>query len=179
MRKRILSLGLSIAILASASAGLGFAARASETAGEGMTEEQMQIETEPEEELPAEGLPAEITFPENDETEQPEEIYTDAAGQVISAETAQALDNSDMGVTNIENTADPEQAAEDVAQAAEETLLVPEDNGAEDIDKSTIGAAFDSNYQFDKEDATVYVLEAVAVKAEPSDDAEDLGPVYK
>ena len=46
MRKRILSLGLSIAILASASAGLGFAARASETAGEGMTEEQMQIETD-------------------------------------------------------------------------------------------------------------------------------------
>lgn len=179
MRKRILSLGLSIAILASASAGLGFAARASETAGEGMTEEQMQIETEPEEELPAEGLPAEITFPENDETEQPEEIYTDAAGQVISAETAQALDNSDMGVTNIENTADPEQAAEDVAQAAEETLLVPEDNGAEDMDKSTIGAAFDSNYQFDKEDATVYVLEAVAVKAEPSDDAEDLRTLDK
>ena len=179
MRKRILSLGLSIAILASASAGLGFAARASETAGEGMTEEQMQIETEPEEELPAEGLPAEITFPENDETEQPEEIYTDAAGQVISAETAQALDNSDMGVTNIENTADPEQAAEDVAQAAEETLLVPEDNGAEDMDKSTIGAAFDSSYQFDKEDAVVYLLQAAEVKAEPSDDAESIASLDK
>ena len=78
MRKRILSLGLSIAILASASAGLGFAARASETAGEGMTEEQMQIETEPEEELPAEGLPAEITFPVFVEAAAPAEIYTAA-----------------------------------------------------------------------------------------------------
>lgn len=174
MRKRIISLGLSIAILASASAGLGLAVRASETASEGMTEAQMQTETEPEE-----AQQAESSSQGSDVTELPEDVYTDAAGQVITPETAQALDNSDLGVTSIENTADPEQEAENVAQAAEETLQVPEDNGAEDMDKSTIGAAFDNSYQFDKEDATVYVTEEAAVKAEPSDDAEDLTVLEK
>ena len=174
MRKRIISLGLSIAILASASAGLGLAVRASETASEGMTEAQMQTETEPEE-----AQQAESSSQGSDVTELPEDVYTDAAGQVITPETAQALDNSDLGVTNIENTADSEQEAENVAQAAEETLQVPEDNGAEDMDKSTIGAAFDNSYQFDKEDATVYVTEEAAVKAEPSDDAEDLTVLEK
>ena len=45
--------------------------------------------------------------------------------------------------------------------------------------KSTIGAAFDSAYEFVKEDAIVYLTEAASVKAEPSDDAEDIANLEK
>jgi hypothetical protein len=41
-----------------------------------------------------------------------------------------------------------------------------------EMNKSTIGAAFDSSYQFTSEDSIVYITEAAAVKSEPFDDAE-------
>ena len=155
MRKRILSLCLTAAIVMGLT---GLAASASETAGEGAsTEEAASIEEE----------------------QTQEEVVTDAAGNVITPETAQAIDNPDLGVNNIvqeEQSEETETSA--VADGAEEAMQAPETDDPE-MTKSTIGAAFDSSYQFDKEDAVVYLLQAAEVKAEPSDDAESIASLDK
>ena len=155
MRKRILSLCLTAAIVMGLT---GLAASASETAGEGAsTEEAASIEEE----------------------QTQEEVVTDAAGNVITPETAQAIDNPDLGVNNIvqeEQSEETETSA--VADGAEEAMQAPETDDLE-MTKSTIGAAFDSSYQFDKEDAVVYLLQAAEVKAEPSDDAESIASLDK
>ena len=152
MRKRILSLCLSAVILMGAGAVCGTAARATETAGEGATNtETAQIQ----EETAADQVP------------------TDAAGNVITPETAKAIDSADLGATDItgENTQGAENSA--AASGAEEVLQAPSADDTE-MNKSTIGAAFDSSYQFNKEDSTVYIKEAAYVKSEPSADAEDI-----
>ena len=155
MRKRILSLCLTAAIVMGLT---GLAASASETAGEGAsTEEAASIEEE----------------------QTQEEVVTDAAGNVITPETAQAIDNPDLGVNSIvqeEQSEETETSA--VADGAEEAMQAPETDDPE-MTKSTIGAAFDSSYQFDKEDAVVYLLQAAEVKAEPSDDAESIASLDK
>ena len=161
MKKRILSLCLTAAIALSMT---GFAAYASEAAGEGSTTtETAAVEEEQTQE----------------EVETEAEVVTDAAGNVITPETAQAIDNADLGVTDIiqeESTEETEAAA--VADGAEEAMQVPETDESE-MTKSTIGAAFDSSYQFNKEDAVVYLLEAAEVKAEPSDDADSIASLEK
>ena len=150
MKKRILSLCLSAAIVMTVSS---MAVNASETSGEGAsTAQAVEIEQE----------------------QAQEEAVTDAAGNVIAPETAQAIDNADLGVTNITPAEEP--AVAEVG--AEEAMQTPESGDAE-MTKSTIGAAFDSTYQFVKEDAVVYLLDAAVVKAEPSDDAEDLVSLEK
>ena len=155
MRKRILSLCLTAAIVLGLT---GLAASASETAGEGAsTEEAASIE----------------------EAQTQEEVVTDAAGNVITPETAQAIDNPDLGVNNIvqeEQSEETETSA--VADGAEEAMQAPETDDLE-MTKSTIGAAFDSSYQFDKEDVVVYLLQAAEVKAEPSEDAESIASLDK
>ena len=155
MRKRILSLCLTAAIVLGLT---GLAASASETAGEGAsTEEAASIEEE----------------------QTQEEVVTDAAGNVITPETAQAIDNPDLGVNNIvqeEQSEETETSA--VADGAEEAMQAPETDDLE-MTKSTIGAAFDSSYQFDKEDVVVYLLQAAEVKAEPSEDAESIASLDK
>ena len=174
MKKRILSLCLSAAIALSMT---GFAAYASEAAGEGSTTTETAAVEE-----------------EQTQEEVETEVVTDAAGNVITPETAQAIDNADLGVTNIvqkdeeeiaeeaESTEEKEAVeAEEAAEAtneAEETIQVPETDEAE-MTKSTIGAAFDSSYQFDKEDAVVYLLQDAEVKAEPSDDADSIASLEK
>ena len=157
MRKRILSLCLSAVILAGAGAVCGTAARATETAGEGATNtETAQIEED-------------VT---NDEAP------TDAAGNVISPETAKAIDNADLGVTMITGETEVEEENSDTASAADEALQAPAADETE-MNKSTIGAAFDSSYQFVSEDSIVYLTEAAAVKSEPFDDAEDIASLEK
>ena len=161
MKKRILSLCLSAAIALSMT---GFAAYASEAATEGSTTtETAAVEEEQTQE----------------EVETEAEVVTDAAGNVINPETAQAIDNADLGVTDIiqEESAEETEAAA-VADGAEEAMQVPETDESE-MTKSTIGAAFDSSYQFNKEDAVVYLLEAAEVKAEPSDDADSIASLEK
>ena len=127
MKKRILSLCLSAAIALSMT---GFAAYASEAATEGSTTtETAAVEEEQTQE----------------EVETEAEVVTDAAGNVITPETAQAIDNADLGVTDIiqeESTEETEAAA--VADGAEEAMQVPETDESE-MTKSTIGAAFDSS----------------------------------
>ena len=168
MRKRILSLCLSAVILAGAGAMSTMSARATETAGEGATStETAQIQEQtPEEEI------------EQEQNETETEVPTDAAGNVITPETAMAIDNADLGATNIsgEETEAEEPAA--VAEVVETAMQAPEAEETE-MNKSTIGAAFDSNYQFDAEDSIVYITEAAAVKAEPYDYAEDLVSLEK
>ena len=175
MKKRILSLCLSAAVVISSSAVCGFAVRAAESAGEGATTtEAVTTETAPAEE--------EIS------TSSEAEVPTDAAGNVITPETAQAIDSADLGVTNIapEEAASEEESPEaaeeakvaEAAEAAEAAMQAPETDESE-MDKSTIGAAFDSSYQFNKEDVIVYLVEAAAVKAEPSDDAEEIASLDK
>ena len=149
MKKRILSLCLSAAIVMGIA---GMAASASEAAGEGSTT-------------------TEAAAVEEEQTQ--EEVVTDAAGNVITPETAQAIDNADLGATGIA----PEESAE-AADGAQEAMQAPEADESE-MTKSTIGAAFDSSYQFDKEDAVVYLLQAAEVKAEPSDDAESIVSLEK
>ena len=155
MRKKILSLCLSAAIVMSLA---GMAASASETAGEGSTG-------------------TEAAAIEEEQTQ--EEVVTDAAGNAITPETAQAIDNADLGVTNIVQEEPAEETeAEEPVNEAEETIQAPaaDDN---EMTKSTIGAAFDSSYQFDKEDAVVYLTQAAEVKAEPSDDADSIASLDK
>ena len=149
MKKRILSLCLSAAIVMGIA---GMVASASEAAGEGSTT-------------------TEAAAVEEEQTQ--EEVVTDAAGNVITPETAQAIDNADLGATGIA----PEESAE-AADGAQEAMQAPEADESE-MTKSTIGAAFDSSYQFDKEDAVVYLLQAAEVKAEPSDDAESIASLEK
>ena len=110
-------------------------------------------------------------------TEQ--DVYTDAAGQLITPETAQAIENADLGLTDMENAANAEPEAAEVAAGAEEALSTPEDADSLQMDKSTIGAAFDSTYQFIKEDAVVYLADAAVVKTEPSDEAQDMASLAK
>ena len=159
MKKRILSLCLSAAIALSMT---GFAAYASEAATEGSTTTETAAVEE-----------------EQTQEEVEAEVVTDAAGNVITPETAQAIDNADLGVTDIiqEESAEETEAAA-VADGAEEAMQVPETDESE-MTKSTIGAAFDSSYQFNKEDAVVYLLEAAEVKAEPSDDADSIASLEK
>ena len=157
MIKRLLTITLSAAIIMAAGAGSALAARASEASGEGMTA-QTQAEA-PSEETPADAL---------------QEVFTDAAGNIIAPDTAQALDNADMGATGL-MTGDSAEQLDDPAGA----LQMPDDDGAAEMNKSTIGAAFDSTYQFDAEDAVVYLREAAVVKTEPFDEAEDLTALDK
>ena len=159
MKKRILSLCLSAAIALSMT---GFAVYASEAATEGSTTTETAAVEE-----------------EQTQEEVEAEVVTDAAGNVITPETAQAIDNADLGVTDIiqEESAQETEAAA-VADGAEEAMQVPETDESE-MTKSTIGAAFDSSYQFNKEDAAVYLLEAAEVKAEPSDDADSIASLEK
>ena len=159
MKKRILSLCLSAAIALSMT---GFAVYASEAATEGSTTTETAAVEE-----------------EQTQEEVEAEVVTDAAGNVITPETAQAIDNADLGVTDIiqEESAEETEAAA-VADGAEEAMQVPETDESE-MTKSTIGAAFDSSYQFNKEDAAVYLLEAAEVKAEPSDDADSIASLEK
>ena len=159
MKKRILSLCLSAAIALSMT---GFAVNASEAATEGSTTTETAAVEE-----------------EQTQEEVEAEVVTDAAGNVITPETAQAIDNADLGVTDIiqEESAEETEAAA-VADGAEEAMQVPETDESE-MTKSTIGAAFDSSYQFNKEDAVVYLLEAAEVKAEPSDDADSIASLEK
>lgn len=169
MKKRILSLCLSIAIMTTTGAVCGLAARATETSGEGSS----VTEAVPEQ--------TEIAAPEEEDAAVPaEDVPTDAAGNVITPEVADAIENADLGVTDLETAVDEEQTASDVASGAEEAIQAPEEtDAAEDMDKSTIGAAFDDAYQFEDEDVIVYVTEAVSVKADPADDAEDLLAIDK
>ena len=159
MKKRILSLCLSAAIALSMT---GFAAYASEAATEGSTTTETAAVEE-----------------EQTQEEVEAEVVTDAAGNVITPETAQAIDNADLGVTDIiqEESAEETEAAA-VADGAEAAMQAPETDESE-MTKSTIGAAFDSSYQFNKEDAVVYLLEAAEVKAEPSDDADSIASLEK
>ena len=161
MRKQILSVCLSLTLLAASGTMHGMQARASETAAEGASV--------------IEAVPAETEFAAPQEVD--DSVTTDAAGNVIAPEVAQAIDSADMGVTDMEKLTDPEQAASDIADGAEETLQAPED--ADGMDKSSINAAFDSTYEFTKEDAVVYVAQAASVKAEPSDDAEEIASIDK
>ena len=163
MRKQILSVCLSLTLLAASGSVYGMQARASETAAEGASV--------------IEAVPAETEFAAPQEVD--DSVATDAAGNVIAPEVAQAIDSADMGVTDMEKLADPEQAASDIADGAEETLQAPEDANGADMDKSVINAAFDSTYEFTKEDAVVYVAQAASVKAEPSDDAEEIASIEK
>ena len=130
MKKRILSLCLSAAIALSMT---GFAAYASEAATEGSTTTEAAAVEE-----------------EQTQEEVEAEAVTDAAGNVITPETAQAIDNADLGVTDIiQEESEEETEAAAVADGAEEAMQVPETDESE-MTKSTIGAAFDSSYQFNK-----------------------------
>ena len=157
MKKRILSLCLSAVILMGSGAMYGMTAQATETAGEGATN---------------------TAAAQTEEQTAEEQVPTDAAGKVITPETAKAIDNADLGVTKISTEGSTVAEAADVADGAEEAMQAPEADGTE-MNKSTIGAAFDSSYQFTKEDSIVYITEAAAVKAEPSDDAEDIASLEK
>ena len=162
MKKRILSLCLSAAMAMSVCAGMSVTASASEAAGEGATiSEAVQYEE-----------PSGQT-----QEEAGEDVLTDAAGNVITPETAQAIDHADLGATDMEKTANGELEAADMADGAEEAMQAPESNA--EMDKSTIGAAFDSRYQFDKEDSIVFVREAAVVREEPSDDAPEIARIDK
>ena len=163
MRKQILSVCLSLTLLAASGSMYGMQARASETAAEGASV--------------IEAVPAETEFAAPQEVD--DSVATDAAGNVIAPEVAQAIDSADMGVTDMEKLTDPEQAAGDIADGAEETIQKVEDLSDADMNKSTINAAFDSTYEFTKEDAVVYVAQAASVKAEPSDDAEEIASIEK
>ena len=157
MRKRILSLCLSAVILMGAGAVCGTAARATETAGEGATNtETAQILEE-------------ITD---------NQVPTDAAGNVITPETAKAIDNADLGAAMITGENSEEAENQSAASEAEEVLQAPTADETE-MNKSTIGAAFDSSYQFKSEDTIAYITEAAAVKSEPFDDAEDIVSLEK
>jgi hypothetical protein len=202
MKKRVLSLCLSLTIMMTAGGVSGLAVSASEVAGEGsstgaMEETEYSDPSEEEDGYAEEGeTTSEIAVPEDvmltpaeaaalsentaadtaDTAAAAEEIPTDAAGQVIAPETAEAIDNADVGATALQQTARDE--ASSVANGAEEAMQAPESADAE-MNKSTIGAAFDSAYEFVKEDAIVYLTEAASVKAEPSDDAEDIANLEK
>ena len=181
MKKRILSLCLMMAVAVSSGVMPGMAAWASEEAGEGATTSEMQEDPEfsqdPEEFLaPSEWATPDV--PDSTETSG-EEVFTDAAGQVITPETAQAIDHADLGLTDMENAVSAEAESGDAADGAEEAMAAPEDADTLLMDKSTIGAAFDSTYQFVKEDAIVYLSEAAAVKTEPSDEAQDMVSLAK
>ena len=152
MIKRLLSITLSTAIIMAAGAGSALAARASEASGEGTTA-QTQAEA-----LSPETLSDALS-----------DVFTDAAGNVIPSDTAQALENADMGATDILGGSDTELAGD-----AADTLQLPGGDSVDEMNKSTINAVFDSTYLFDEEDAIVYLKEAATVKAEPFDEAEDL-----
>ena len=161
MKKRILSLYLSAMIAVLAFTVPAMAAYASETAGEGSTAAPMQEEAAPD-------------SPYFDsETGEDSAMPTDAAGQLISPETAQAIDSADVGLTDLQKATDPESSNESAANGASDTMAELEETEV-DMNKSTIGAAFDNAYQFDKEDAVVYLSEAAVIKTEPSDDADDM-----
>ena len=161
MKKRILSLYLSAMIAVLAFTVPAMAAYASETAGEGSTAAPMQEEAAPD-------------SPYFDsETGEDSAMPTDAAGQLISPETAQAIDSADVGLTDLQKATDPESSNESAANGASDTMAELEETEV-DMNKSTIGAAFDNAYQFDKEEAVVYLSEAAVIKTEPSDDADDM-----
>ena len=182
MKKRVLSLCLSLTIMMTAGGVSGLAVSASEVAGEGsstgaMEETEYSDPSEEEDGYAEEGeTTSEIAVPEDvmltpaeaaalsdntaadtaDTAAAAEEIPTDAAGQVIAPETAEAIDNADVGATDLQQTARDE--ASSVANGAEEAMQAPESADAE-MNKSTIGAAFDSAYEFVKEDAIVIGIE--------------------
>ena len=130
-----------------------------------------------EEEIP-ETEPAE-TPSDTEETSAEEEIPTDAAGNMISQETADAIENADMGADQITEQPDEQQQAEAVAESADATITDPQENAEPAMDKSSIGAVFDDTYSFEKEDTKVYVVSAAAVKDKPADDADDIGQLEK
>ena len=118
MRNRILSLCLSAVILMGAGAVWGTAAQATETAGEGAT----NTET------------AQILEETTDN-----QVPTDAAGNVITPETAKAIDNADLGVTMITGENSEEADDPSAAAGAEEVLQAPTADETE-MNKSTIGS---------------------------------------
>lgn len=169
------------------------AAEVTEPADEQETEQEAEpVQTESDEES-AESITTvteEEEIPEDPETEQTqtpseseetpaeEEIPTDAAGNMISQETADAIENADMGADQITENPD-EQQAEAVAESADTTLTDPQENAEPAMDKSSISAVFDDTYSFEKEDTKVYVVSAAAVKDKPADDADDIGQLEK
>ena len=124
MIKRLLSITLSTAIIMAAGAGSALAARASEASGEGTTAQTQ-----------AEALSPETLS----------DVFTDAAGNVIPSDTAQALENADMGATDILGGSDTELAGD-----AADTLQLPGGDSVDEMNKSTINAVFDSTYLFDR-----------------------------
>lgn len=111
---------------------------------------------------------------------------TTAAGQEMSADDAESFENAaqlsedaDLGATGLSEEISDEQLAQDIADAAEDTLQLPLDSGVKEMDKSAIGAVFDNTYLFDDENEIVYVTEAAAVKAEPFDEAEAIAQLDK
>lgn len=101
----------------------------------------------------------------------------DAVGQPAGDGTAEAIDNADLGVDQLSDT-DSTAAAKE----ADTAISVPdaETDSSEAMDKSAIGSAFDdASYQFEKEDVTVYLLEAADVLQAPNEGAEVIGTLKK
>ena len=113
MKKRILSLCLMMAVAVSSGVVPGMAVRASEEAGEGASTSEMQQDNEFSQESEEYLAPSEWATPAvpdpAETTEQ--DVYTDAAGQLITPETAQAIENADLGLTDMENAAHAEPEA--------------------------------------------------------------------
>ena len=107
MRLKKLSLCLSAVIILGSSAFFGAAVRASETAGEGAT----AVETAPAVE------------------ENAGDSLTDAAGNVITPQTAAAIENADLGVTNITGEGSTAPEASDTASSADAALQTPDSIG--------------------------------------------------
>ncbi len=116
---------------------------------------------------------------ENESALDADAIPTDAAGNIISQETAIAIDNADLGADQLAEDQLQEDLAQSVAEAASETLPEVTDETDPAMDKSSIGAAFDDAYSFVKEETKVYLLTQAAVKQEPSEDAEEIGYLEK
>ena len=152
-----------------------------EAAEETTEEPAEEITEEPAEEAGAQQEEApvmDLGIPEDTQTQE-NETPTDAAGNEISQETAEAIDNADLGADQITDTAVQEQAAADAADAAETALQDPQEIADPAMDKSSIGAAFDDTFSFTKEDTTVYLLMAAAVKDAPSEEGNEIGSLDK
>ena len=201
MRKRIFPLHLTCAAIIALSSLSGMYAAASEPveiSEEGATTQEAAPEIEEEtvtEETEAAGKTTEESAEETGRQEEeapvmdlgiPEDTQaqeneppTDAAGNEISRETADAIDNADLGADQIAEGTAQEQAAADAADAAGTALQDPQESTDPAMDKSSIGAAFDDTFSFTKEDTTVYLLLSAAVKDAPSEEGNDIGSLDK
>lgn len=105
------------------------------------------------------------------------DVSTDADGQIISTDTADAIDNADLGADQI-GGADSSAAAEKADTAISVPDSETESSGA--MEKSAIGSAFDDeSYLFTEEDTTVYLLEAAEVLQTPDENSEVIGTLDK